>query len=133
MRRRWVVSLAVLALLGTAGGVAAYRAERRQAAVEKAQRLTGGDAYRAPVLMITYGCAGCHEIPDLTGPSGRVGPSLRAVADRVYIAGIAVNTPENLVRWIADPKAMNPRTAMPVTGISEDQARDVAAYLYARQ
>jgi cytochrome c1 len=83
--------------------------------------------------MITYGCAGCHEIPDLAGPSGRVGPPLRTISERVYIAGVATNTPENLVGWIVNPKALNPKTAMPVTGISEAEARDVAAFLYAQQ
>jgi cytochrome c1 len=43
-----------------------------------------------------------------------------------------LNTPENLVRWIVDPRAVNPHTAMPVTGISAAEARDVVAYLYAR-
>ena len=133
MRRRWLAFLAVVAALGTAGGVVAHRAERRQKAAEKVRALTGGDPSRAPALMIAYGCAGCHDIPDLSGPSGRVGPALRNVAERVYIGGVTTNTPENLVRWIVNPKVLNPRTAMPVTGISEEQARDVAAYLYVHQ
>ena len=33
-------------------------------------------------------------------------------------------------RWIVNPKQFDPRTAMPVTGISLGEARDVAAYLY---
>jgi cytochrome c1 len=34
------------------------------------------------------------------------------------------------VSWIVDPRALSPRTAMPVTGIGEAEAREVAAYLY---
>ncbi|GJE34974.1 Cytochrome c oxidase subunit 2 [Methylobacterium oxalidis] len=83
--------------------------------------------------MITYGCAGCHEISGLAGPSGRVGPPLRSIGERIYIGGVATNTPENLVRWIANPKALNAKSAMPLTGISEAEARDVAAFLYAQQ
>jgi hypothetical protein len=33
---------------------------------------------------------------------------------------------------IATPRAINPHSAMPVIGISERQARDLAAFLYAR-
>jgi cytochrome c2 len=53
------------------------------------------------------------------------------VADRVYVGGVLTHTPDNLIRWIVDPKQFSPRTAMPTTGINEGQARDVAAYLYA--
>jgi len=40
------------------------------------------------------------------------------------------NSPENLIRWIVNRREVNPKTAIPVTGISEEEARDVAAYLY---
>ncbi|MHC2018166.1 c-type cytochrome [Methylobacterium sp. CM6247] len=131
MRRRWIVLAAGLAAIGSVVGIVVHRIERGQARVDLAKGLTGGDPARAPALMITYGCAGCHDVPGVAGPSGRVGPPLRGLAERVYIGGVVTNTPENLVRWIVDPKSLNPRTAMPITGISETQARDIAAYLYA--
>jgi cytochrome c len=34
------------------------------------------------------------------------------------------------VRWILDPPAMKPATAMPVVGLTEAQARDAVAYLW---
>jgi cytochrome c len=46
------------------------------------------------------------------------------------IAGELPNSPDNLVRWIKDPKAVEPGTAMPDLGLTDDEARDVAAYLY---
>jgi cytochrome c2 len=52
------------------------------------------------------------------------------MAQRLYVGGAVENTPDNLVRWIVNPKAFSARTAMPVTGISESQARNIAAYLY---
>jgi cytochrome c len=52
------------------------------------------------------------------------------VAERLYLGGAVINTPENLIRWIVNPKQFEPRTAMPVTGISHAEARDIAAYLY---
>jgi cytochrome c2 len=42
------------------------------------------------------------------------------------------NTPENLVRWIQHPRKLSPKTAMPDTGISQNDAKDIAAYLYSR-
>jgi cytochrome c2 len=84
------------------------------------------------MLFMRYGCSSCHHISGMAASGGLVGPPLDGIGDRVYIAGMLLNTPENLVRWIVDPRAVNPHTAMPVTGISAAEARDVVAYLYAR-
>ena len=43
------------------------------------------------------------------------------------------NDPHHLVRWVMTPQEMKPGTAMPDLGLSEQQARDVAAYLYTLQ
>jgi cytochrome c1 len=59
-----------------------------------------------------------------------VGPPLTSFARRTYIAGEVPNTLEYLVRWIEMPQAIEPGTAMPNLGVTEDQARDIAAYLY---
>jgi cytochrome c1 len=59
-----------------------------------------------------------------------VGPPLSHFAHRVVVAGVLPNEPEDLVRWIRDPQAVLPGNAMPDSGLSEAQARDVAAYLY---
>jgi cytochrome c1 len=40
------------------------------------------------------------------------------------------NTPENMIRWIEDPQAVDSLTAMPTLGLSDREARDIAAYLY---
>lgn len=69
-------------------------------------------------------------IPGVPGARGLVGPPLGDVVSRVYVAGVLNNTPDNLVRWISDPKAIDERTAMPNVGVSESEARDIAAYLY---
>jgi cytochrome c1 len=52
------------------------------------------------------------------------------VATRAIIAGELANTPENMVRWIRDPLAVEPNTAMPNLQVSEETARDMVAYLY---
>jgi cytochrome c1 len=46
------------------------------------------------------------------------------------IAGELPNSPDNLARWIQNPKSVEPGTAMPDLGLTTDQAQDVAAYLY---
>jgi cytochrome c1 len=63
-------------------------------------------------------------------PGGRAAQSLSGITDRIYLGGTVNNTPESLVRWIVNPKQFDPKTAMPVTGISDAEARNVAAYLY---
>ena len=83
--------------------------------------------------MDEFGCGGCHTVPGVNGASGMVGPPLGSWSRRSYIAGNLANTPENLVRWIMDPHAIEPGTAMPDVGLDEQQARDVAAYLYTLQ
>jgi hypothetical protein len=63
---------------------------------------------------------------------GRIGPPLERLAQRVYVAGRLANTPDNLIRWIRDPRGVDPQTAMPAVGLDEAGARDIAAYLYTR-
>ena len=119
----------VLALAGAGAAYAVNDYNRRQDVKAEAAALTGGDPDRAPDLMTRYGCAGCHRIPGVRGASGRVGPPLGQFAGRVYVGGVLANKPDNLVRWIVNPRAVSAKTAMPVTGISETDARHVAAYL----
>lgn len=115
----------VLLVLGAVG----VRSQQRADAV--ARTLTGGDPARAPLWIRRFGCGGCHTIPGLPEADGQVGPALGHLRERVFIAGSVRHTPDNLVRWIVAPQAFSRDTAMPSTGIDEDQARDVAAYLYA--
>jgi len=91
---------------------------------------TGGDADRGKLVIEAHGCPACHDIPGVRGPEGHVGPPLSRFAVRTYISGELPNTPPNLMRWIRDPHAIRPHTAMPATGVTESEARDVAAYLY---
>jgi putative membrane protein len=92
--------------------------------------LPGTDKARGKQLIQAYGCHTCHTIPGIPGATGTVGPPLTAVGRRTYLAGRITNTPENMVRWIHDPKSVDEKTAMPVTGISDADARHVARYLY---
>jgi cytochrome c len=77
-----------------------------------------------------YGCATCHTIPGIPGARGLVGPSLERVASRVYLAGVLENTPANMARWIQDPRAIDRLTAMPVLGVTSQEANEIVSYLY---
>lgn len=99
-------------------------------AAEPAWAVAGGDAGRGPRLIEALGCAACHTIPGVPGARGNVGPPLTHFGERVYIAGMLRNTPPNLVRWIRDPQSVVPGNAMPNMGVTEADARDIAAYLY---
>lgn len=91
---------------------------------------TGGDAHRGAKLIQQYGCGSCHTIPGIHNAHGVVGPPLYFFSRRTFIAGELPNSPDNLVRWLKSPPSVEPGTAMPALGLSDQQARDVAAYLY---
>ncbi len=93
--------------------------------------LEGADVLRGKRAVERYGCGACHVIPGIRGARGRVGPKLEDFRNQIYIAGTLTNVPENLVRWIREPQAVNPGSAMPDLGVREEEARDMAAFLYA--
>jgi len=76
-----------------------------------------------------HACLSCHVIPGLTGSDTQVGPPLAGLGSRTLIAGRLPNTEDNLVRWIREPQAVKPGTAMPDMRVSEAHARAMAAYL----
>ena len=90
----------------------------------------GGDPQQGRGAIREYGCGACHVIPGVTGASGLVGPPLNSFARRAYVAGNLPNTAPNLIRWIQVPQAVEPGTAMPNLGVTDADARDIAAYLY---
>lgn len=91
---------------------------------------TGGDATRGAAVINQYRCGACHIIPGIHNARGLVGPPLMYFAERTFIGGEVPNTPDNLVHWIKSPKSIEPGTAMPDLGLTDQQARDAAAYLY---
>ncbi|MDB4883126.1 MAG: hypothetical protein JWL95_1892 [Gemmatimonadetes bacterium] len=104
--------------------------EQGESNASEAAAMTGGDPARGPDLMRKYGCQTCHTIPGVVGANGLVGPPLSGIASRSYIGGVLPNAPDNMLRWIRDPRAVDPLTAMPNTGVTPSDARHIAAYLY---
>lgn len=94
------------------------------------QVATGGDANRGRAVIEQKNCGACHTIPGIRRARGMVAPPLYWFSRRTFIAGQLPNTPANLVRWVQSPVSVEPRTAMPMVGLSDQDARDVAAYLY---
>ena len=84
-----------------------------------------GDVHRGAALIAHYQCGSCHEIPGISGADGNVGPPLRRVGTRTYIAGFIRNSPDNMAYWIEDPQRMLPGNAMPRMGIPQNDARDI--------
>jgi cytochrome c2 len=93
-------------------------------------QVAGGDAQRGREALARYECGVCHVIPGIRGATGQVGPPLTAYSRHSYIAGKFPNEPKTLVRWIPDAPSMAPQTGMPAIAMSEQDARDMAAYLY---
>ena len=77
----------------------------------------------------SYGCGSCHTIPGIEGADALVGPPLDRISSRTYVAGVLVNTPENLVRWVKNPPKVDPLTAMPNLHVTDPDARDIASFL----
>ena len=140
MRERAIPSslrlLAVLLALAIAtamiaGGV--IYVETKRASRVQANAMTRGDGQRGRVAIARYGCGGCHVIGGITGANGSVGPDLTRVAERSEIAGKLPNDPDAMVRWLMHPQAIAPGSGMPEMGISQAEARDIAAFLYGGQ
>jgi cytochrome c2 len=95
-----------------------------------AQVSEGGDAHRGAAAIERYGCGSCHIIPGVSGAFGQAGPPLSGIGNRIYIAGVLQNTPQNMVRWIKNPKEVDDKTVMPNLGVTPRDATDIAGYLY---
>jgi len=124
-------ALSVCAMMVAAVLLAACGTKTQRVSEADAPALTGGgNPHRGQAAMRRYGCNACHTIPGVAGARGNVGPPLAGIGSRVYIAGVMSNTPANLVHWIENPPGVDSLTAMPNLGVTERDARDIAAYLY---
>ena len=88
------------------------------------------DAANGMRVIERVGCATCHSIKGIDWPQGKVGPPIRGLSHRALIAGRAPNEPEVLARFVRNAPSVVPGTTMPAMPISEEESRDVAAYLY---
>ena len=120
-RRRLTGWLAVVLLLVAAGCTANT--------VTTSQQVEGGSAQLGAELIVSYACVSCHNVPGIRSEPAWIGPPLDHWGQRSWIAGALNNNQENLVRWITDPQSVEEGTAMPDLDVSEQDARNIAAYL----
>ena len=121
--RRAVVAIALAAAAMAAGGCAGGHMLPSYTVTPR------NEARQGKQVIEQFQCGTCHTIPGIRGANGVFGPPLMKFGKRSYIAGNFPNAPATLTQWIMNPPAMKPKTAMPLLGLSEDQARDAAAYL----
>lgn len=114
-------ALALMALLAGCKSAAKLPAEHI---------VDGGDPERGRATIVAYGCGSCHLIPGIRGAEGLVGPPLEHWSQRRIIAGLVPNDPDRLITWLTVPQSISPGSAMPNMGVTDGQARDIAAYLY---
>jgi cytochrome c2 len=122
MPRSRAALLAALLLLCAAG----CRGDARRLALTD---VPGGDPDAGRAALRVYGCEACHTIPGIRSAQADVGPPLADFAYRQFIAGELPNSANNLVFWIRFPQEVEPGTAMPNLGVTEQDALDIAAYL----
>jgi cytochrome c oxidase subunit 2 len=73
-------------------------------------------------------CVGCHTIDGVS--AGVLAPNLTHFGSRrTLAAGMWPNTPDNVAAWVRDPQRLKPGAKMPDVGLTDDQAKAVAAYL----
>ena len=124
---RYLSYLAILTCLTCAFGCSDLSRDTLRAA---SITTGGGNAREGRNDIRKYGCYTCHTIAGVPGANGLVGPPLNGIRSRQYIAGELPNTPDNLMRWIQHPRSVEAHTVMPDMNVSEQDSRDIAAYLY---
>ncbi len=111
---------------GAAPAVAAAPAAGRAAAMTAAPPAGGS----AVALLQTKGCVACHTIAGVPGAVGKIGPDLTGLMSRPTIAaGKLKNTPENLHKWITNPKAIKPDTLMAPLPMTPQELDTIVTFL----
>jgi cytochrome c1 len=125
--RSWITFALALAFSVTLNACSDLNADRIRAAYITTD---GGNAHAGRDDIRKYGCNACHTISGVPGAHGLVGPPLDGIGSRQYIAGEVPNTAANMMRWIQHPHQIEPHTLMPEMNVTEQDSRDIAAYLY---
>jgi cytochrome c1 len=96
---------------------------------DRTPTLGDADVARGRQLVSDKGCVACHAFPDVAWPRGRLGPSLADFGRQSLIAGRLPNQPGVLMHFVRNAPALLPGTAMPAVPMTDQEARDVTAYL----
>jgi cytochrome c oxidase subunit II len=116
-------NMGMRAIVQTAADFDAWVAQQRAAPAEAA-----GPAAAGKAVFAGSACVGCHTIKGVS--AGILGPDLTHFGSRgMLAAGMWPNTPENVAEWVKDPQRLKPGVKMPALGLTDDQAKAIAAYL----
>lgn len=122
-RLQWLFGVLALVLVVTGCGIMSGSEDAR---VEE----TGGNIERGEELVRANGCLVCHSVSGTSSVMNGYGPDLDGFANNRLIGGEIENTPENLIQFLQSPQSVVPGTAMPTIGLTEEEARDIASWLY---
>lgn len=89
-----------------------------QSAAAPTKTSSKADALSQAPAMVKTVCIACHAIG---GKGGNAGPALDGVAQRYDRA--------RMDKWLADPQALKPGTAMPNLGLTDDVRGELVNYL----
>ena len=96
---------------------------------DRTPTLGDADIARGRQLVADKGCVACHAFPDVKWPRGGLGPSLENFGRQGLIAGRLPNQPGVLMTFVRNAPSQIPGTAMPAIPMTDQEARDVTAYL----
>jgi len=89
----------------------------------------GAAVSRGRRIFESTACINCHTVAG-TAANGRFGPDLTHLMSRETIAsGAALNTRENLRRWIENPDAIKPGSLMPPMQLEQKDLEELTNYL----
>jgi cytochrome c1 len=137
LRLVWTGLLAGLGLLGCSAAASSppprtYSGDQAAVGLTPAPGLAG-DPANGRRLFLAAGCGGCHTLRGLAGASGVAGPNVTNVVLRPTLAGPSIAmTPDTLTAWLLDPATLEPNSTMPAVGLSQQEARDITAFLYSQ-
>jgi cytochrome c oxidase subunit 2 len=88
-----------------------------------------GIASQGQHIFETTACVNCHTVTG-TIAKGKFGPDLTHLMSRQTIAaGAALNTPDNLRRWIKKPDSIKPGSLMPAMQLNDQDLQAVTDYM----
>ena len=96
---------------------------------DRTATLSDADATQGRQLVASKGCVACHTFPDVKWPRGGLGPPLQNFGRQGLIAGRLPNQPGVLMQFVRNAPVLVPGTAMPTILMTDQEARDVTAYL----
>ncbi|HMA35212.1 MAG TPA: cytochrome c oxidase subunit II [Chloroflexia bacterium] len=101
----------------------------RQQGAPAAAVPAGAAAQHGAQIFAQRTCISCHAIAG-TAARAVVGPNLTHFASRqILAAGVLENNAANVTRWLRNPQSVKPGNLMPNVRLSDDELRDLTAYM----